>query len=117
MSSLDKDAQDKFKGMITSISPGSIHKTINSNEIEKLPGVEWRDLQLNGLLLKKSFEGIIGGIKPDIGKSVIKRLKYFQFWKENHISLYNQLGFLRTSNLKAGEEEGLRFLFTTKTKM
>ena len=92
MSSLDKDAQDKFKGMITSISPGSIHKTINSNEIEKLPGVEWRDLQLNGLLLKKSFEGIIGGIKPDIGKSVIKRLKYFQFWKENHISLYNQLG-------------------------
>lgn len=95
MSSLDKNAQNKFQAIINSIDSKLIQKTENPNKIEKPLGIEWRDLQLNGRLLKQNIEQVIEQINPNIGKSVIKRFKdkgYYKFARENYVALYDQLG-------------------------
>ena len=92
MSSLDKNAQSIFQGMIDSFPPKS---TSTANEPDKLAatqGIQQDLLQYNAMLLKQSMRAIIGDIKPNTGKSATKRLKNYQILKKRHISLYKQLG-------------------------
>ena len=112
MSSLDKDAQNIFLDMVNSIGNEVIQNTTKTDEIEKPLGVEWRDLQLNALLLKQKIEEIIEDIKPDTGKSVTKRLSNYKHSKENHTSLYKQLGiptYIKSENKRGRRTEILYY--------
>ena len=116
MSSLNSDTQIKFQSMVDSISSESNNEHAGHNYLGENENYNFRDLQVNTLILKNDIERIIDEIKEDTGKSAIKRVKDFKNSKKRHLSLYNQLELKPISNQRTGEVEELRYYIIIKTK-
>ena len=112
MSSLNSDTQIKFQSMVDSISSESNNEHAGHNYLGENENYNFRDLQVNALILKNDIERIIDEIKEDTGKSAIKRVKDFKNSKKRHLSLYNQLGietYIKSENRRGRRIEILYY--------